>query len=310
MATARSICSKARLLAGVSRVGVAQDIMKPVFAATRSMATAVTTPAETPAPFALRKAPTVLATLHTFPTMEPVRFEEFPSTFLYAPLRKDILHRAVIFEGDAHRLGRAKTKDRGEVRGSSRKLRPQKGTGKARLGDKKSPMLRGGGVAHGPKPRDFSTELPRQIYDLAWRTAISYRYRRAELIVVENSLEITSPDPSLAKTIMTRYGWGKEGGRSLFITTETRPNLEAAMEKLTTDGRVLTMKDVDVKDLLENGRVIIERDALSVFSKHRAVREARRFKAKYDDAPVVAQRHFEVKPEVVAETVENTATAN
>lgn len=182
--------------------------------------------------------------------MEPVRFEEFPSTFLYAPLRKDILHRAVIFEGDAHRLGRAKTKDRGEVRGSSRKLRPQKGTGKARLGDKKSPMLRGGGVAHGPKPRDFSTELPRQIYDLAWRTAISYRYRRAELIVVENSLEITSPDPSLAKTIMTRYGWGKEGGRSLFITTETRPNLEAAMEKLTTDGRVLTMKDVDVKDLV------------------------------------------------------------
>jgi large subunit ribosomal protein L4 len=184
--------------------------------------------------------------------MEPLRFEQFPSTFLYAPLRRDILHKAVVFEGDAHRLGRANAKTRGEVRGSSRKIRPQKGTGKARLGDKKSPMLRGGGVAHGPRPRDFSSDLPRQMYDMAWRTALSYRYRRAELIVVDNTLELQEPDAGLAKTILKKYGWGNEGLRSLLITADRRPNLESAMSGLGSEGRVLTADEVDVKDLVSS----------------------------------------------------------
>lgn len=123
--------------------------------------------------------PNVLATVYSFPHMEPLRFTEYPVNQLHLPLRRDILHRAVIYEADNHRgMSTANTKWRSEVHGSGRKIRPQKGTGRARLGDKKSPMLRGGGVAFGPKPRDMSTKLPRKIYDLAWRTALSYRYRR------------------------------------------------------------------------------------------------------------------------------------
>ncbi|KAF8535347.1 ribosomal protein L4 domain-containing protein [Trichophaea hybrida] len=224
-----------------------------------------------PMPFAIRRAPMVLATMHVFPTMEPLRFEQFPSTFLYAPLRRDILHKAVVFEGDAHRLGRANAKTRGEVRGSSKKIRPQKGTGKARLGDKKSPMLRGGGVAHGPRPRDFSTDLPRKMYDMAWRTAISYRYRRGELIVVDNALELQEPDTMLAKTILKKYGWGNEGSRSLMITADRRLNLEDAMKELGSEGRVLTANEVDVKDMLEMGRVIIEKEALVWFEKEHGI---------------------------------------
>jgi large subunit ribosomal protein L4 len=182
--------------------------------------------------------------------MEPLRFEQYASTFLHAPLRRDILHRAIVYEGDAHRFGRGKTKTRGDVHGSSKKIRPQKGTGKARLGDKKSPMLRGGGVSHGPQPRDFSTELPRKIYDLAWRTAISFRYRRSELLVVDGTLEIQEPDASLANAILKKYGWGNEGSRSLLITAETRPNLADAMKNLGAEGRVLEADDVDVKDLV------------------------------------------------------------
>lgn len=182
--------------------------------------------------------------------MEPVRFDQVASTFLHAPLRRDILHRAVIFEGDAHRLGRAKTKYRHEVRGSTRKIRPQKGTGQARLGDKKSPMLRGGGVAHGPKPRDFSTGLQRKVYDLAWRTALSYRYRRGELVVVDGSLDLQEADPGLANTIVQRYGWGKQSGRSLFVTNEPRENLANALEELEEDARVLTKFEIDVKDMV------------------------------------------------------------
>lgn len=105
-------------------------------------------------------------------------------------------------------------------------------------------------MAHGPKPRDFSTGLPKKVYDLAWRTALSYRYRRGELVVVDGSLEVQEMDPGLVSTIIGKYGWGKEGGRSLLITEERRENLEGAMEELSEDARVLTKFEVDVKDMV------------------------------------------------------------
>jgi large subunit ribosomal protein L4 len=194
--------------------------------------------------------------------MEPLRFEHYPANHLHLPLRRDILHRAVVYEGDATRQGTASTKWRSEVHGSNRKIRPQKGTGKARLGDKKSPMLRGGGVAFGPKPRDFSTELPRKLYDLAWRTALSYRYRKGELIVVEDGVEIDYPKTRYVKDIFAVNHWGNRDGRSLVITGSFRPNLFRALRHAGEDGRVLMEREVDVKDLLEMGRIIIEKGAL------------------------------------------------
>jgi len=120
----------------------------------------------------------------------------------------------------------------------------------ARLGDRKSPMLRGGGVAHGPKPRDFSTDLPKKMYNLAWRTAFSYRYRRGQLIVIEDPLEIQANDPGLANSIIKKNGWGNENSRSLFIVNEKRPNFMDAMKGLGPEGLVLTREEVDVKDLV------------------------------------------------------------
>jgi len=161
-------------------------------------------------------------------------------------------------------------------------------------------MLRGGGVAHGPKPRDFSTDLPKKMYNLAWRTAFSYRYRRGQLIVIEDTLEIQANDPGLANSIIKRNGWGNENSRSLFIVNEERPNFMDAMEGLGPEGLVLTREEVDVKDLvssfieipsgvclimgallwtitdcgigvqLEMGRIVIEREALEWFQKERS----------------------------------------
>src|SRR5947209_7237437 len=130
----------------------------------------------------------VLTTIYSWPTLEPLRFEQYSSKHLYLPLRRDILHRAVIYEGDMTRQGTASTKWRKDVHGSNRKVLPQKGSGRARAGDKKSPIRRGGGVAFGPHPRDFSTGLQRKVYDLAWRTALSYRYRKGELIILDNKI--------------------------------------------------------------------------------------------------------------------------
>ena len=123
-------------------------------------------------------------------------------------------------------------------------------------------MLRGGGVAFGPHPRDFSTKLPRKIYDLAWRTALSYRYRRGELIILENRFDIEMNEPRWIKKIMERHQWGNAHGRSLIVTRSKPPNLFEALAGAGEDGRVKTEADIDVKDLLELGRIIIEKRAL------------------------------------------------
>ena len=195
--------------------------------------------------------------------MEPLRQSYYPANHLHLPLRRDILHRAVVFEGDATRQGTASTKWRDQVHGSGRKIRPQKGTGKARLGDRKSPMLRGGGVAFGPHPRDFSTKLPRKIYDLAWRTALSYRYRRGELILIEDNVDIEFNEPRWIKKILEGNHMGNADGRSLIVTGDTRPNLFEALEGAGEDGRIKTRYDIDVKDLLELGRIVMEECALN-----------------------------------------------
>lgn len=225
---------------------------------------------------------TVPVTIYNFPTMEPRSLESWSTKHLYLPLRRDILHLAVVYEGDMTRQGTASSKNRWEVHGSHKKLRPQKGSGRARVGDKQSPLRRGGGKSFGPKPRDFSTSLNRKVYDLAWRTALSYRYRRGELTVCQDGMELPLPDDFLALAQAGRLGreledgyvskyvkqmlhsleWGKANGRTLFVTGDRRPNLFTSLEVAGEEARALEVDDVDVKDLLETGRVVVERSAL------------------------------------------------
>lgn len=222
-------------------------------------------------------------TIFNFPSYEPQRLESWSSKHLYLPLRRDILHLAVVYEGDNTRQGTASSKTRWEVRGSHRKLHKQKGLGAARVGSKQSPMRRGGGKTFGPKPRDFGTKITRKVYDLAWRTALSYRYRRGELIVCQDGMELPMPAEFEAllqaglresaeleagfrakwvKQVLDTNGWGRKAGRSTFITSSPRDTLFEALDLVPNWGRALDVSDVDVKDLLETGRIVVERDAL------------------------------------------------
>ncbi|KAF2748838.1 ribosomal protein L4 [Sporormia fimetaria CBS 119925] len=211
---------------------------------------------------------TVTATVHHFPSLEPLRLETFPANHLALPTRRDILHRAVIYEADRSRgpqrdgWGSASAKYRSEVHGSARKIRPQKGTGHARQGDKKAPHMRGGGAAHGPKPRDFSSGLQRKVYDLAFRTALSYRFRKGELLIVDNAMEIEFPSPRFAQHLFNENSWGKKHGRSVLVTVEDRPFLQRALQDVPALGWTAPWDDVDVKDLLSTQRIIIEHQAL------------------------------------------------
>jgi large subunit ribosomal protein L4 len=217
-------------------------------------------------------APPVLTTVYSFPSLTPLQFVPIARDLLGLPLRKDILHRAVVYEGDMTRQGTANTKWRSEVHGSNRKIRPQKGTGRARLGNKKSPMLRGGGVAFGPKPRDFATKLPKKVYDLAWLTALSYRYRRGELVVVNN---LHLPEKGLREGsekywlqwCLANLKWGYGNGRSMLVTLNKNEKNENFINTLNNerglDGQARSLEDLDVKNLLEMGRVVIEWGALN-----------------------------------------------
>jgi large subunit ribosomal protein L4 len=132
-------------------------------------------------------------------------------------------------------------------------------------------MLRGGGKSFGPHPRDFATQLPRKIYDLAWRTALSYRYRKGQLIVCEDGIDLEYPSGEWAEQVFKYNRWGKQDGRSLIVTTDKRERLFEALSKAPAHGRALTTWDVDVKDLLETGRVVIEKSALDeILNEHQS----------------------------------------
>ena len=102
------------------------------------------------------------------------------------PLNEDVIWYAINNELANKRLGTASTKDRGEVHGSNAKPYKQKGTGRARRGDKKSPINVGGGTMFGPKPRDFSYSIPKKAKRLAMKTILSLKVQSDNLKIVED----------------------------------------------------------------------------------------------------------------------------
>ncbi len=102
------------------------------------------------------------------------------------PVNEDVIYYAINNELANKRVGTACTKDRSEVHGSNAKPYKQKGTGRARRGDKKSPLCRGGGVVFGPKPRDFSYSLPKKVKRLAMKSILSMKAQNDRLTVVED----------------------------------------------------------------------------------------------------------------------------
>ena len=102
------------------------------------------------------------------------------------PVNEDVIYYAVTNELANRRVGTACTKGRSEVHGSNAKPYKQKGTGRARRGDKKSPLLVGGGVIFGPKPRDFSYSMPKKAKRLAMKSILSLKAQNDRLVVVED----------------------------------------------------------------------------------------------------------------------------
>jgi large subunit ribosomal protein L4 len=117
---------------------------------------------------------------------EVIREIELDDAVFGLPVNEDVIWYAINNELANKRLGTACTKDRGEVHGSNTKPYKQKGTGRARRGDKKSPLLVGGGTVFGPKPRDFSYAMPKKAKRLALKSILSLKAQNECLTVIED----------------------------------------------------------------------------------------------------------------------------
>jgi large subunit ribosomal protein L4 len=115
-----------------------------------------------------------------------LRTIQLDDTVFSLPVNDDVIYYAITNELANKRVGTACTKDRSEVHGSNAKPYKQKGTGRARRGDKKSPITVGGGTIFGPKPRDFSYSLPKKMKRLAMKSILSLKAQNDTLLVIED----------------------------------------------------------------------------------------------------------------------------
>lgn len=116
---------------------------------------------------------------------EVVRNIELSDDVFAVPFNEAVVHQALVRQRANARQGTSSTKTRGDVAGSTKKLYRQKHTGMARVGSKKSPTRRGGGITFGPKPRDYRQDMPKKMRQLAIRCVLSAKAREAELKVME-----------------------------------------------------------------------------------------------------------------------------
>jgi len=116
---------------------------------------------------------------------EPVSQVELSDDLFNVPVNTSVLHQVVRMQLAKRRAGTASVKNRSDIRGSSRKLFRQKGTGRARRGNIKSPILRGGGVAFGPKPKSWEIKVPKKVRRLALKMALSSKYQGDALRVLD-----------------------------------------------------------------------------------------------------------------------------
>ena len=132
-----------------------------------------------------------------------------------------LLHQVVVAQQANKRRGTQDTQQRGDVSFSTRKIRPQKGSGQARQGSRRSPLLKGGGVAHGPHPRSYRQRLPKKMRRQALRIALSEKIRD-EGVTVLDALSRGTPKSSTIRDIVAAF---ELKGRTLIVTGATDQNV-------------------------------------------------------------------------------------
>lgn len=167
------------------------------------------------------------------------------------PVKKSVLHDVVRMQLAGKRRGTASVKHRGDVRGSTRKLFKQKGTGRARGGDIKSPLLRGGGSIFGPDPRSYAYKVPKKVRKLALKMALSTKLRENKLMVL-NQFELDEIKTRTFVGVMQTLNIRK----ALIVTDKEDERLEKSSRNVSYV-KVLRNEGINVYDLLAHDSLIL-----------------------------------------------------
>ncbi len=184
----------------------------------------------------------------------------------------DVLYRYVDMQLTNKRAGTASTKTRAEVRGGGRKPWPQKHTGRARAGSIRSPIFRHGGVAFGPKPREYHKSLNKKMKKLALKSALSVRFRENNLIILDD-LKFDNPKTKDMKEVLNKFGienkkvlivlpYKEEGYKNVKLSAKNLPQVKV----LIADNSGQKKKNIDglnVFDLINNEKIVLTREMVN-----------------------------------------------
>ena len=167
------------------------------------------------------------------------------------------------------RQGTSKSKERAEVRGGGKKPWKQKGRGGARAGTSRSPLWVGGGTIFGPRPRDYRQDLPKKVRRLARKSALSYKAKDAQLLVVED-FNLDQPKTKDFSKILSAL---KVGGKKVLLLTEANnPNVYKSGKNIPKV-KVLEASKASTYDLLNNQVLILQKSAVKEIEKTFAANE-------------------------------------
>ncbi|MGO4342473.1 50S ribosomal protein L4 [Pedococcus sp. 2YAF34] len=186
---------------------------------------------------------------------------DLPAEIFDVQVNVPLIHQVVVAQMAAARQGTHSTKTRGEVRGGGRKPYRQKGTGRARQGSTRAPQFAGGGVVHGPQPRDYSQRTPKKMKAAALRGALSDRARHDRVHVVDSLVTADAPSTKDAAALLagltTRTNVLVVLDRSDLVSLKSVRNLEGV--------HVLAADQLNTYDVLMSDDVVFTKAALDAF---------------------------------------------
>jgi len=184
---------------------------------------------------------------------EKVSTVDLVDSIFDVPVKSSVLHDVVTMQLANRRAGTASVKHRSDVIGSGRKLFKQKGTGRARRGDIKSPLLRGGGSIFGPNPRSYSYKVPKKVRKLALKMALSSKCQEKELVILD---QFGLEEVKTKKFVEVLNGLNL--GKTLIVIDAENPNLELSARNVPSV-KVLRCEGLNVYDVLDcNTLVLLE----------------------------------------------------
>jgi large subunit ribosomal protein L4 len=197
---------------------------------------------------------------------EKVRTVELPAQIFEAPINIDLMHQAYIRQMANARLGTHSTKSRGEVSGGGKKPWKQKGTGRARQGSTRAPQWVGGGKVHTPKPRDYSTPMPRKMRQAALRSALSARASEKAIVVVDE-LTLSEAKTKLMAQVMARLVGDQS---AIILISEKNPSNEVIIRSANNLAGTKTILAgyLNIRDLLNYDKIVMPVQSLDVITEH------------------------------------------